>query len=122
MVNAPCKLFRLIRSVTLAVNVMFVNGALSLLTISRKIRLRTVDHIATYTTASLLISLKEVINLYVRGGYTVNLILMDQVFVKLEGELGIVEINTDAAREHAWEIKRSNRATKEQCRKLQRSS
>ena len=56
---------------------MFVNEAPFMVTISRKIRLRTAENLSARTVESLTNSLKRVINLYVRGGYTVDLILMD---------------------------------------------
>ncbi len=87
-----------IRSVRLAADVMFANGAPFMVTISRKIRLQIAEHLSTCTTESLTNSLKCVINLYTRGGYTVKLILMDREFKKLKEKLGLIEVNTTAAR------------------------
>ena len=48
--------------------------------------------------------------LYARGGFVVNLIMIDGEFATLESEFDLVEINTTAAREHylndqgAWTI------------------
>ncbi len=86
-----------IRSVTLAADVMFVNGAPFMVTISRKIQLRTAEHLLTRTAESLINSLKRVINLYTRGGHIVDLIMMDQEFKKLNEKLEIIEVNTTAA-------------------------
>ncbi len=54
--------------------------------------------------------------MYHRGGFVVNLVLMDQEFDKLEGvienidgSIGNVEINTTAACEHVGEIERDIR-------------
>ena len=76
---------------------MFVNGAPFMVTIWRKIRLRTAEHLLTRTAESLINSLKRVINLYARGGYTVDLIMMDQEFEKLKEKLELIEVNTTAA-------------------------
>ena len=37
---------------------------------------------------------------YARGGFVVNLILMDMEFEKVKDALPLVEVNTTAAREH----------------------
>ncbi len=79
-----------------------------MVTISRKIRLRTAEHLSTRTTELLTNSLKRVINLYMRGGYNVDLIMMDQEFKKLKEKLGLIEVNTMVACKHVGEIERSN--------------
>ena len=89
-----------------------------MVTISRKIRLRTAEHLSTRTAEPLTNSLKCVINLYARGGYTVDLIMTDQEFEKLKEKLGLIEVNTTAAREHVGEIKRSNRTVQERSRAI----
>ena len=48
------------------------------------------EHLSTRTAELLINSLKHVINLYMRGGYTVNLIIMDQEFEKLKEKLGLI--------------------------------
>ena len=118
IVSIPPDFLNLHRFVTLTADIMFVNSAPFMVTFSRKIRLRTVEFIPNRTVATLISSLKKVINLYARGGYIVNLIMMDQEFEKVEGELGLVEINTTAAREHVGEIERSNRVVKERARSI----
>ncbi len=76
------------------------------------------EFIPNRTVATLIGAIKKVINLYARGGYTINLIMMDREFEKLEGLLGPVEINTTASREHVGEIERSNRIVKERVRSI----
>ena len=87
-------------------------------TLSRKIKLRTVEHIQTRTAASLSNALNKVLKLYARGGFLVNLIMMDGEFSKLESSFDLVEINTTAAREHVGEIKRSVHTIKERVRSI----
>ncbi len=86
--------------------------------VSRKIRLRTAEHISTCNTESLINSLKRVINLYARGGYTGDVIMMDQEFKKLKEKLGLIEVNTTVACEHIGEIKRSSRTAQEPTRTI----
>ena len=113
MLSIPRDFYKLHHVVTLTVDVMFVNGVPFLTTLYRKIKLRTVEHIQSRTVASLSKALTKVLKLYARGGFVVNLIMMDGEFAKLESSYELVEINTTAAREHAGEIERSVRTIKE---------
>ena len=54
---------------------------------------------------------------YARGGFVVNLSLMDMEFKKTKDELPLVEVNTTAAREHAPEIDRRIRIVKERAKR-----
>ena len=63
---------------TLNDDVMFVNGVALLTTISSKIRLVTDEHIPDQTNKQPGNSLTMVINMYARGVFLVNIILMDQ--------------------------------------------
>ena len=92
--------YRLHHFVLLTADVMFINGVSFLVMLSRKIKLRTAEHIQTRTAESLSNSLIKVVTMYARGGFNVNIVLMDQEFDKLESKLDLVEINTTAAREH----------------------
>ena len=98
--SVPMDFYKLHHFVTLTADIMIVNGVPFLTTLSRKIKLRTVEHIQSRTVASLSKALTKVLKLYARGGFTVNLIMMDGEFAKLESSFDIVEINTTAAREH----------------------
>ena len=50
---------------------------------------------------------------YARGGFVVNLMLMDMEFETVKDELPLVEVNTTAAREHVPEIERRIRTIEE---------
>ena len=78
---------------------MFVNGVPFLTTLSRKIKLRTVEHIQSRTAASLSKALTKVLTLYARGGFVVNLIMMDGEFAKLESSFEFVEMQSPSS----WE-------------------
>ena len=75
---------------TLTADIMFVNGVAFLMTLSRRIRLVTAEHIPTRTAKQLSSSLDKIVRLYTRGGFTVKVILMDQEFDKVENEMGLV--------------------------------
>ena len=67
---------------TLTADVMFVNSVPFMVTLSRRIRLRTTEYLPKRTGPFLAHSLKKVLNVYTRGGFMVNVILMDQEFEK----------------------------------------
>ena len=55
---------------------------------------------------------------YTRGGFIVNLVLMDMEFDKIRDVLSMVEVNTTAAQEHVPEIERRIRTIKERVRSV----
>ena len=63
----PNDFYQLHRFVTLAADVMFVNGVEFLTTLSRKIRLITAEHIPSPTEKQLGILLNTIVKLYRRG-------------------------------------------------------
>ena len=113
VIKIPKDFYKLHHFVTLTVDIMYVNGVAFLTTLSRKISLQTAEHIQSRSAASLSRALIKVMKLYARGGFVVNLIMMDQEFATLESEFDIVEINTTAARKHVGEIEQSIRTIKE---------
>ena len=66
------------KRVTITADVMFVSGVPFLVTLSRKIKFRTNQFLPKRTTRTLADSLTKVIMLYARGGFIVNLALMDK--------------------------------------------
>ena len=58
-------------------------------------------------------SLKKILQLYARGGFIIRVIFMDMEFEKVKDELGLVDVNTTAAREQVAEIERGIRLLKE---------
>ena len=85
---------------------MFVSGVPFLVTLSRKIKLRTTQFLPKRTARTLADSLTKVIMLYARGGFIVNLALMDKEFDAIKEFVPFLEVNTAAAREHVGEIER----------------
>ena len=64
LVMVPHDFYKLHRFVTLKADVMFVNSVPFLVTLSRKIRLRTAEHIPNCSVALLGSSLMKVIQMY----------------------------------------------------------
>ena len=86
---------------TLVADVFFVNKIPFLITLSRKIKCVTVEHIRTCTAAQLSNSLAKVCHLYGRASYNVKVILLDMEFESVEDMLPeTVRCNFLAAQEH----------------------
>ena len=90
----PRYFYRLLKFVTLAVDVMIVNSIPFLVNFSRNIILITVEHVPTRTTVKLDKSLINIVNLYARGGFVIRLVLMDIEFEKIKDKVVLVEVNT----------------------------
>eukprot|EP00804_Cyclotella_cryptica_P001980 CCRYP_007408-RA/>CCRYP_007408-RA protein AED:0.36 eAED:0.34 QI:0/0/0/1/0/0/3/0/377 len=99
-VSIPWALYERLRNVTIAADVMFVNGLPFFVTVSRGIKLVTAKFLPR-TAAQLCSALKKVIYIYRRGGFTVCTTLMDMEFEPLVNMMDEVTINTTAAREHS---------------------
>ena len=112
----PRDFYRLNKFVTLTADVMFVYGLPFLVTYSRSITYITPEFIPTRTAGQLANSLMKVVYGYARGGFVVNLMLVDQEFGKIKDVMPLVEVNTTAAREHVPEIERRIRTIKERVR------
>ena len=85
---------------------MFVSGVPFLVTLLRKIKFRTTQFLPKRTARKLASSLTKVLMLYARGGFIVNLALMDKEFDTIKEFVPFLEVNTVAAREHVGEIER----------------
>ena len=70
---APDDFHSLHHSVTLTVDVMIVNGVSFLITLLRRIKLYTAEHIPNCTLPVFANSLRKILNVYTRGGYVVKL-------------------------------------------------
>ena len=98
---------------------MFVNNVEFLVTLSRKIKLLTFEHLKSRSANQLVNSLKHVMRLYVCNNQHVTTILTDMEFTSIiEPLLGKTVINTKAAREEVAEIERSIRTVKERGREV----
>ena len=107
---------RLHHFVTLVADVFFVDGVVFLMTLSRRIRLTTVEHIPGRRARVLADILKKIIRIFARGGFMVNLILMDQELDKIVDRMGMAIVNTCATNEHVTDAERNVRTIKDSTR------
>ena len=63
---------------------MFDNENMLMTTLASKLKFATVEHIPIQTTDQISKSLNELIKLYVRSGFIINVILMDMEFDKVD--------------------------------------
>jgi len=96
----------------------FVDGTVFLLTVSRRIKFVTAEHLPVRIALSLSRHMTRVLEVYGRAGFRVRSILMDGQFEKLKLLMPTVECNTTAAKEHVSEAERTIRTLKEQMRGL----
>jgi len=102
--------------VTLAVDVVFVNGVSFLVSMARGLNLVTAKFTPSQTAKQLAAGITRMIDLYARGGFQVGTVLMDNEFEKLHNLVPILDINTMAAKEHVPEVERKIRLIKERGR------
>ena len=95
---------------------MFVNGVAFLIIFSQNIKLLTVEHIPTRTVGQLAKSLMNICKLYAKGGFVVTVVLKDKEFDKIRNEVGLLEVNTTAARVHMARIEHQIGLVKKQTR------
>jgi hypothetical protein len=112
-VQIPCVLLERHQRVTLAVDVMFVNGLPFLVSMARGLNLVTAEHMPTRTAKQLAAGIVRVMDLYSRGGFQVGSVLMDNEFEKLRNLVPVLTVNTTAAKEHVPEVERRIRLIKE---------
>jgi hypothetical protein len=77
---------------------IFVDGTTFLLTVVRRIKFVTAEHLPVRTAVSLSKHMKQVLDVYRRVGFRVRTILMDGKFEKLKPLMPSVECNTTAAK------------------------
>jgi hypothetical protein len=100
--------------VTMAADVFFVDGTAFLVTLSRRIKFITVEHLPVRTAISLSKHITRVLQVYERAGFRVRTILMDGEFEKVQDLIPRIECNTMAAKEQVSEAKQAIRTIKEQ--------
>jgi hypothetical protein len=117
-VEIPLAILDRHRVVTLMVDCMFVNGVPFLVTPSRGITMITAEHTPSRTAKNLADGIRRVMDLYVRGGFQVGTVLMDNEFEPLRQLIPIIVVNTTAAKEHVPEIERRIRLIKDHGRAI----
>ena len=117
-IEIPRDFYRLHKFVTLSADLMFVGGLPFLITSSRHIKSANAEFVPTRTAQQLAKSLMKVVLMYGRGGFVVNLALIDTEFVKIKDLCGLVEVNTTAAQEHVPKVECMIRTVKQRLRSI----
>jgi hypothetical protein len=93
--------------VTLAIDVMFVNGVQFLFSVSRGLNLITTKYTPSCTAKQLAAGIRRIMDVYSQGGFVVGTILAGNEFEPLRILLPILAVNTTSAKEHLPEVERS---------------
>jgi hypothetical protein len=112
-VQIPRALLEQRQRVTLAVDIMFMNGVPFLVSMARGLNLVTAEHMPSRTAKQLVVGIVRIMDLYSRGGFQVGTVLMDNKFKKLCNLVPVLAVNTTAAKEHVPEVERRIRLIKE---------
>ena len=100
--------------IMLVADVFCVEGTAFFLTIARRMKFVTGEHVPVRTATSLNKHLKQVLEVYGRAGFVVRTILMDgEFFEKVKSLMPTVECNTTAAKEHVSKAEQTIRTVKE---------
>ncbi len=83
-VAVPRSLVESNRMLTLAADVFFVDGTPFLLTVARRLKFVTAEHVPVRTATNLSKHIKQVLEVYKRAGFIVRTILMDGEFEKIK--------------------------------------
>jgi hypothetical protein len=120
-VETPKEILDLNKDLTVAADIMFVNGMPFVTSISRKVKFTTIEYITTRSETNLVKSLLKIVSLYKARGFTPSTALMDREFecLCLEILTHVVNLNTTAASEHVPDIEWKLRLIKERIRALQ---
>jgi hypothetical protein len=106
-VAVPCVLIKANKVIMLAADVFFVDKTAFLLTVARRIKFVTKEHVPVKTPTNLSKHLKQVLEVYGHAGFVVRTILMVGEFEKIKSLMPSVECNMTAAREHVSEAQRT---------------
>jgi hypothetical protein len=114
-VAIPKEIIDLNKEITLAANILFVNGMPFVMSMSRKIKFATMEYVSSRSEPNLIRSLLKIIKLYKARGFDPRTALMDREFECLCFELlgHGVNLNTTAANAHIPDIERHIRLIKE---------
>jgi hypothetical protein len=119
-VEIPKAVLDLNKDVTMAADIMFVNGLPFVTTISRTIKFTTIEYVKNRSEPNIIKSLLKIISLYKARGFNPSTALMDREFECLRLELlshGL-NLNITAASEHVPDIERQIWLIKERAHAL----
>jgi hypothetical protein len=119
-VEIPKIILDLNKDLTVAADIMFVNGMPFVTSISRNVKFTTIEYVTSRSKKNLVKSLLKIISLYKSRGFAPSTALMDREFECLRLELltHVVNLNTTAASKHVPDIERQIRLIKERTRAL----
>lgn len=119
-VTLPPEIHERNRSITLGIDIMFVNKLAFFITISQGLKFGTVEYIASRGQDTVLACIKRVRSVYKLGGFALEQINSDKEFAPMETALADLGIGLNVASddEHVGEIERYIRATKERTRSI----
>ena len=95
---------------------MFVSGLALFGTLLRMIKLVRAEYLSNRKAGQLAKYLRKTVKLYAKGGFLVQLALMNKDFDRIEDLVSLLNANTAAAREHGGKIEREIRLIKERTR------
>jgi hypothetical protein len=95
---------------------MFVNGIPFLVSMAHGLNLVTAKHTLSQIAKNLAAGIKQVMSLYLQGGFHVGTVLMDNNFKKLKDLVPEIVVNTTTAKEYIPEVKQCIRLIKERGR------
>ena len=117
-VAVPRNLIDANKALTLAADVFFVDRTPFLLTVARRIKFVTAEHVPLRTAVNISKHMQQVLDVYRRAGFRVRTLLMDGKFEKLKPLMPNVECNTTAAKEQVSEAEQTIRTLKERMQGL----
>jgi hypothetical protein len=117
-ISIPASIMQQYKDVTLSVDIMKVTGIPFLMTISRHIKFGSAGKLDNMKNSHIIKHFKHVIGAYVARGFRVTIILADNQFESLRGDIANLgaTLNITARDEHVPEIERFNRTIKERVR------
>ncbi len=115
-VTIPRAILKRHQRVTLAINVMFVNGIPFLVCVLRGLNLITAKYTPSCTAKQLAADIHCMMDVYSRGGFVVGTILADNKFEPLRILLPILVVKITPATEHMPEVERRIHLIKERRR------
>ena len=102
----PITILESYKNITLAGDIIFINGIRFINTISRHVNLMTSKHIANAEASTLQESTRQVKQVYMQRGFQISNILMDGKFSCTRGDLSEQQINLNICsnEKHVGEI------------------
>ena len=118
IVNVPVSIMSLYRNVTASADIMFVNRAPFLMSISEHLRFGTAQHLDNRRVPTIVKAVRAIRRVYLMRGFILSVLKMDGEFEPIRGELAGMHVllNTTAENEHVPEVERRIRTVKERCR------